>query len=939
VVTGQLVGTVTLNDGTPAEGVMVTATSKALQGERTAATVNTGEYVLRGLPPGGYTLRFELGGLRTGTAEVVVPLGATARQDMVLVPETFEETIEVTMEAAPLETPTVGANLTSETIDELAVGRRTLSNVALLTPGVTGRTELGGQLSISGGFNYDNVFLVNGVDVNDNVFGNPDNLFIEDAIEETQVLSSGISAEYGRFGGGVINAITKSGGNEFHGSLRADLTNPSYRDETPYEVDNGIERRDDLSHFLTATLGGYIMKDRLWFFLAGRDEDLSTQRTGVRTPVAYVTQTQDARYEGKLTAQLATGHSLQASYMENDTRDTNERPLGSASTLDALVNPEYPNDLLVGRYQGVMGTSAFVEAQYSEKTFTFKNAGGTSPDFRDSPFQCVGISGGCLYNGPYFDSTDPEDRANEQGSASVSFFFDAVGTHDLKLGGERFTNIRTGGNSQSASSYTMHTNPVFDANGNIVLDAEGRAIPTFTPFTFQTYAVFWDAKRGSRTEIQTDSLYVNDIWRLNDHWSFNLGARYEKVSDENTDNVHVVDVDVLTPRLAASFDARGDGKYRFDATYGEYAGSYNMALWTNATNTGNPGYLYGPYIGPPGQGRDFAPGFDLNNYLLVLAGSPTQNVTFADDIHAPVTEEFSLSAGMQLPNAGYLKLTYQSRETKDFLEDFVTIDQGTIDIEVRGVSATTDRAVYRNSNVPVREYEALLLQGRYRINPNWSVEGHWTHQLRNHGNYEGEAGQTIGPSGFGDYPELFSQARNFPTGRLDDYQEDLVRLWTIYDLSLGRAGRVGVSLLGTYNSPITHNFSRTNVRLTAAQAARDPGYAQPPSTQTIFFGERGAGEFSDWYTFDFAANYRLPFLKRLAPYMKLEVYNLLNDDTLMTHDTTINPVFRNAANPSAPVDELGLPTTFTRASSFGNARNAADYVTPREYRFSAGITF
>ena len=70
--------------------------------------------------------------------------------------------------------------------------------------------------------------MLNGVDVNDNLFGSPQNLFIEDAIEETQVITSGITAEYGRFTGGVVNAVTKSGGNTFSGSFRTGFSNPSW---------------------------------------------------------------------------------------------------------------------------------------------------------------------------------------------------------------------------------------------------------------------------------------------------------------------------------------------------------------------------------------------------------------------------------------------------------------------------------------------------------------------------------------------------------------------------------------------------------------------------------------------------------------------------------------------------------------------------------------
>src|SRR5207249_8491535 len=124
-------------------------------------------------------------------------------------------------------------------IDELATPR-TIEGVAQLAPavsenapnqGTTGGSV--GQLIINGGFAFDNVFMVNGVDINDNLFAQAQNLFIEDAIEETQVLTSGISAEYGRFTGGVINAITRSGGNSFSGSGRTNFSNPTWTTQTP----------------------------------------------------------------------------------------------------------------------------------------------------------------------------------------------------------------------------------------------------------------------------------------------------------------------------------------------------------------------------------------------------------------------------------------------------------------------------------------------------------------------------------------------------------------------------------------------------------------------------------------------------------------------------------------------------------------------------------
>src|SRR4029450_3288730 len=132
--------------------------------------------------------------------------------------------------------------------------------------GLTANTPNNGQVTISGGFAYDNVFMINGVDVNDNLFGSAQPVFIEDAIEQTSVLTSGISAEYGRFTGGVINMITKSGGNPVSRSFRANFSNDSWTVETPREKDAGIERPDKLNDNYEGTFGGPIVHDRLWFF-------------------------------------------------------------------------------------------------------------------------------------------------------------------------------------------------------------------------------------------------------------------------------------------------------------------------------------------------------------------------------------------------------------------------------------------------------------------------------------------------------------------------------------------------------------------------------------------------------------------------------------------------------------------------------------------------
>ncbi|HZF07610.1 MAG TPA: TonB-dependent receptor [Thermoanaerobaculia bacterium] len=933
--TGSISGTVTLASGEVAPGILITATSPSLQGERSVTSQQNGEYILRGLPPGPYTIKFSLEGFKEEQTQVTVPLGGQARSDVRMTPQSVQETIVVTGEAATaLDTTTIGANLNYKKIDELATPRD-LSNIAALAPAVNTNAALPGQITISGGFAYDNLFLLNGVDINDSVFGNPNNLFIEDAIEETQVLSSGVSAEYGRFGGGVVNAITKSGGNDFTGSLRADLTNPSFRSKTPIEEENGTKRVSKNDFVYTGTLGGYVVKDKLWFFAAARSNNNDDQEPLFQTGIPFDSVTRDRRYEGKLTANLSDRHTFQASYIKNDTSQTVESLAGIVATPDAIISPSFPTTLGVVRYSGIYGPSFFGEAQYSQKKFEFVGFGGTNPDIHESPFLCT--SQACLYNGPYFDATDGDHRDNKQFSASGSYFWNppSLGSHDLKVGGEDFRNQRQGGNSQSSSNYVFFSDYVLDpVTHKPVLDNQGRAVPNFIPNTFQSFLVFWDAQRGSRNDVKEDAVYVNDRWRLGNHWSFNLGARYERATNTGTDNVHTVDSRRLMPRLGASLDPKGDGKYRLDATYAQYAGAYNLVLFSQGTNTGNPGYLYGPYIGPPGQGRDFTPGFDPKNYNLYIAGSPTQNIRFDKGASSPLVKEYTLSAGVQLSRAGFVKATYLNRKWTDLLEDFTSPSFGSIPIVIQGVEGPlADVHVFKNADIAQRDYAALLFQGRYPITDRWSVEGLWTHELKNDGNYESQVGQTFRTSGLGDYPELFSRERNFPLGHLSQYEADVAHLWTIYNLSLGKAGDLSLSLKGNHFSPLTTSLAAPNVPITSIQRSRDPGYASLPPTQTLYFGKRGSQEFNAWNTFDFAAYYQVPIFRSISPWLKVEVRNLLNDHTLIDWDTTVTP------DPNSPKDSLGLPTGFIKGKNFGKARNNLDYPIPREFLFGAGFHF
>jgi hypothetical protein len=858
---------------------------------------------------------------------------------------TAAETIVVTGETpTALETTTVGANITKEQVDTLPVVR-TPTGIASLAGAVTDRTPVAGQLSINGGMAYDNNFLINGVNVQDPIFGSTNNLFIEDSILETQVLTSGISAEYGSFTGGVMNVITKSGGNEFSGSLRGDFTKPEWRDETPWEDGfrgegvaraTPVPRTGAVGEVYTATLGGPFVKDRLWFFAAVRDEENTNPYTlplGGLLPRVI----SNRRMEGKLTGNLTANHSLQVSYIENPVEATHEVQAGIAPlTVDAIgLNSERVNDGTVVNYNGVLSSNLFAEARWSEKKFGFRGLGGTLTNIEDSPVRTLsyhGVSPTGNWNAPYWDATDPEDRNNEILYGALSYFLGTggMGNHDLKGGVEKFTVTRTGGNSQTATDYVLYT-PYKTVGGQAEL-INGRLTPVFTPGL--TYLGWWIATRGAAADVTTTSFFVNDRWDLNANWSFNIGIRHEKVDSEATGNITSVDTSNTVPRLGASFDPLGNGKWKFDATYSQYAGRYNPAVTAENTPVGNPALLYAYYNGPAGEGRNFAPGWDLNNYVFYYAFVPTANVFMEEGLSSPVQHEMTFSAGMQLPKGGYAKLTFIDRDLKGVIEDFITIDTGCSEVVLEGIDAgCADEIWYRNSDTPKREYQAIELQGKYALMRNWTLEGNYTHQLRNHGNYEGEGGQAFGATPIGDRPEI-STPRQFPEGRLAQFQAHRVRLWTTYNLSLGRFGDISTGLIYRYDSARTFSFSQANVARTAAMAARNPGYQINPLPRlTLFFGDRGIGEYNDTSEFDLSLNYGVPVFKRVEPWVKFEVRNMFNADTLITHNTTVT------GNAAGAKDADGLALEYTKAATFGRPTGVVSYTTPREYLVSAGVRF
>jgi hypothetical protein len=921
---GALRGRLVSSDGVALPGATITVASPSLQGARSTVSDVNGVYAIPGLPAGDYTVRFEKTGLGAIERRVSVPLGSPLVLDGVLSPERITEAVTV-VAPAPVAQPSGAFNVRTEATRLLPLGR-TPFFLAELTPGLTDNTPNQNQVTIGGGLAYDNVFLVDGVSVNDNVFAQPNPLFVEEGIQEVQVLTSGISAEYGRFAGGVVNVITRSGGNLFSGAFRANLSNASWSDETPLETSRGTERASKLSPVYEAIAGGPIVRDRLWFFGGARAERTTTANLLPQTNVPYSGRNDNRRYETKLTGALAAGHTLQGTYIDGRTE---QYAVSHPNSIDprALTTPITANRLGVATWRGALTNRAFATAQYSQKYWQVRDNGGTSSDIHESPFLTRGTTAGVPanleYSAPYFDSTDPDGRHNRQATATLSYLLGTrgLGSHEIKSGAEYFVSTRRTGNSQTSTGYIFQTDYKLDAAGRPALDANGRIIPVFTTGTSRLAT--WMPTRGAAIDITTSSLFVTDRWSAGPRLTLDLGVRYEHVSTEADLQTQRVSANTFMPRLGATYALTADGKTVASVTYGHYSGAYNDVQFSRNSAAGNADRITGSYTGPSGEGLTFAPAFDPANYSTIGGTFPTANVFFDASLTSPTTRETTVAIGREFGARLWARGRYVHRRATDFVEDDITIAGGKTTVIRDGVNfGTFDNAVYRNSSLGTREYDAVDVQSGWQPFSALTVAGQWTVQLRNHGNFEGEAANNPAiPSLIGDNPEMFVE-RNYPMGRLDDYQRGKIRLWASYGLGLGRAGRLDVAPMYRYNSARTFSYA-TTVPMTPQQIANDPGYARRPTSQPLFFGERGAGTFAGFALVDLATTWSMPVWRSVSPWFKVEVLNALNNQKAIAWDTTVT------ANTFGPRDADGLPLEYIKGPNFGNPTATTHYPRPR----------
>ncbi|MGP8094580.1 MAG: carboxypeptidase regulatory-like domain-containing protein [Candidatus Sulfotelmatobacter sp.] len=280
--TGSLVGTVKDASGAVLPGVTVTATNVDTGVATTAKTEQNGDYVITPLHIGRYSVSVEATGFRREIRkDIVLDVQQTIRLDFSLKVGSISETMEVSGAPPLLETEnaSLGDVVTAETVEELPLNGRRYTDLAELTSGVAkviegpvngGNTptngNAGGSFAVNGTRGDQNNFILDGIDNNSNDNGDVAVLSSVDAIAEFKIETSNYSPEFGRSGGAVINATTKSGTNKFHGSAWEFLRNDAL-DSAQYGFGTSVPKAPYKQNQFGGTFGGPIKRDKAFFFL------------------------------------------------------------------------------------------------------------------------------------------------------------------------------------------------------------------------------------------------------------------------------------------------------------------------------------------------------------------------------------------------------------------------------------------------------------------------------------------------------------------------------------------------------------------------------------------------------------------------------------------------------------------------------------------------
>lgn len=644
--TGSLFGTVSDTSGARLPGVKVMATSPQLiTGRQAVVSSEAGAYRLVDLPPGTYTLAFELAGFKTlERREIVLLAGQSLAVDAQLEVSTVHESVVVTGQAPLIDTRSAALAGTADnsTLKQVPLPRNP-SDLLNLIPGVTDGAV------VHGGTVRQNVYSLDGVNTDDPNTNAPVTDLPFDAFEEVQVTTAGIPAEFGNGSGGVFNYLTKSGGNRLHGSANFFFQTNALESSN---VSSALRRQgltlSGLGHQYdgSGTLGGPIRKDRAWFFTSFRHVDRADRRSDFSSDIL----TTDSQLFSKASLQVSKSNKAEVSfYYRNDNKFPFQPSFRNSADPRTWFGTPQEDYVTTVRWTSLLSSKTIFEARGnllidSVSRSTPNNVG--APIYIDQATNIV--TGGDTQPNSY------NQRNRHQFRADLSHFKDnLLGTHNFKLGVDW----------QAGPSFDRRF-LIFARGPNELNNCSDRCLSA-TPdtvhelFNGKPFRVqLWNTPRFPRYETGSLAVYAQDQWVFRERYTLTLGLRLEHENGKLPQSSggggrwepqiavfpeqKLVDLYTLAPRLGFAWDLTGGHRTTIKASYGRFFYQITNFQISNASAAAQQGFQEFDWSDKNGDGI-YEPGEEgilRNDTRPNLARLPTVDPNLKDQYNDVVTLGF-----------------------------------------------------------------------------------------------------------------------------------------------------------------------------------------------------------------------------------------------------------------------------------------------------------
>lgn len=668
--TGKIIGKVLDDQGTPLLGVAIDATSDKLIGKATTVTDHTGAYRLLALPSGYYTITYSLPGFNTVIRKgIAVRVEETITVDITLAPGKIEEEVTVIGESPLVDVRSTikGMTLTKEMFAVLPRGRN-FDTLVTAVAGVNNEPWAAG-ISVDGASGAENMYYIDGQDITRLYGGTRGQTAVFEFVDEVRINASGYPAEFGGSMGGVINVITRSGGNKYEGELigyyegsrlngkeRNSLRlNPMDQTIAEYVNYQDLYGKDETNRYeFGFNLGGYIFKDKVWFYASALPVFYDQTRLvhwipeGTAPDSEHTYKETSYNFQAKITAMPLTGMRVSASILNNFWKYRGRLPGrdGSGNPNEPWANYgfDYPNwsgniavdytlgaNFLInarGGYFYINTTNEQVRPTDVRWWFR-KEAPGyanvTNSMFPEIPAEYIHAAGWSNISSTTANNKDIQNKFHA--NVDMTLFANVAGEHAWKWGVQM---VRI---EQDIDQTALYEVVYLGWNRDFIYLDTGEAVRG----TYGFYAIRGAKETADHPALPYGTLanphsyrwaiYVQDSWTpsfLKNRLTLNFGIRGEKedipsFSDLPEFQYPPISFHVdqkLAPRLGFIYDVFGNANLKVYASYGIYydvmklnmaVGSYGGLKWTSAyyslddwdfTKIGNgnyPGTYYTSY--------------------------------------------------------------------------------------------------------------------------------------------------------------------------------------------------------------------------------------------------------------------------------------------------------------------------------------------------------